>query len=70
MLVLNATHRCDRCGAQAYHRASKTGFEDLHFCNHHARDHRDKLRETYWLIESDRAGEQLAEPVPAAANTE
>jgi hypothetical protein len=39
---LNATHRCDRCNAQAYHLAliereveGKTQICDLLLCNHH-----------------------------------
>lgn len=36
--LVRATDRCDRCGAQAYHRAQSndTGFELL-FCNHHGK---------------------------------
>ena len=42
---LNATHRCDACGAQAYVRVvlESTGGELL-FCAHHARVNEDKLR--------------------------
>lgn len=53
MLELNAMDRCDRCGAQAYYRAHKAGLEPLLFCNHHHREHEDKLLEQYWTIESD-----------------
>jgi hypothetical protein len=43
---LNATHRCDRCGAQAYLRVEMpgTGLELL-WCGHHADEHRAKLEE-------------------------
>lgn len=36
--LVRATDRCDRCGAQAYHRAQSTvsGLELL-FCNHHGK---------------------------------
>lgn len=43
--MLNSQDRCDRCGAQAYLRATVSGdagFELL-FCAHHARDHRERL---------------------------
>lgn len=40
--TLDSTHRCDRCGAQAYVHARFNGGE-LYFCAHHARTHRDKL---------------------------
>ena len=42
---LNATHRCDACGAQAYVRVvlESTGGELL-FCAHHARANEEMLR--------------------------
>lgn len=40
---LNATDRCDRCGAQAYVRATLDGGAELLFCGHHFRAHEDKL---------------------------
>ncbi|MFY0407902.1 DUF7455 domain-containing protein [Solicola sp. PLA-1-18] len=43
--ALNASDRCDRCGAQAYVRAELAGGGELLFCAHHARKHEDKLRE-------------------------
>ncbi len=42
--VLNASDRCDRCGAQAYLRVELPGGGELHFCAHHAREHGEKLR--------------------------
>jgi hypothetical protein len=42
--ALNASDRCDRCGAQAYLRVELSGGGELHFCAHHAREHGDKLR--------------------------
>lgn len=33
--TLNSTHRCDRCGAQAYLRVYLTNGLDLLFCGHH-----------------------------------
>ena len=52
---LNATDRCDSCGAQAYVRAIVAGSELL-FCAHHARKHEIKLKEvaTSWHDETDR----------------
>jgi hypothetical protein len=42
---LVAADRCDRCGAQAYVRATLPSGGELLFCAHHARKHEDKLRE-------------------------
>jgi hypothetical protein len=39
---MNATAYCDRCPARARVRAELPAGE-LHFCNHHAREHRDRL---------------------------
>ena len=41
---LTAADRCDRCGAQAYMRVEMVAGELL-FCAHHAREHRDVIRE-------------------------
>lgn len=47
---LNANHRCDRCGAQAYVRVvimtADRGAVDLLFCNHHFNSHKEKLAAT------------------------
>ena len=40
---LTAADRCDRCGAQAYVRATMPGGSELLFCAHHATKHHDKL---------------------------
>ena len=40
---LTATDRCDRCGAQAYVRATLSTGTDLLFCGHHANAHRASL---------------------------
>lgn len=56
---LNATDRCDSCGAQAYVRVvlENTGGELL-FCAHHATTNEDKLRPlaSLWQDERDRLG--------------
>jgi hypothetical protein len=39
---LNTAAYCDRCPARARVRAELPAGE-LHFCNHHARQHRDRL---------------------------
>lgn len=67
MLDLTALDRCDRCGAQAYHRATKPGMTELLFCAHHHKDHKNALLEQYWLIESD---ESPLDPVPVEAYIE
>ena len=40
----NGPAYCDRCPARARVRAALPAGE-LHFCNHHIREHRDRLRE-------------------------
>ena len=40
---LTAQDRCDRCGAQAYVRASLPGGTELLFCGHHGNAHRPSL---------------------------
>lgn len=45
MTELTAADRCDRCGAQAYHRFTFAAGELL-LCNHHEREHRDHLPQT------------------------
>ena len=42
--ALNASDRCDRCGAQAYVRAELGNGGELLFCAHHAREHDEQLR--------------------------
>ena len=42
---LNATDRCDSCGAQAYVRTVLASGSELLFCNHHWLDNADRLRE-------------------------
>jgi hypothetical protein len=40
---LSAQDRCDRCGAQAYIRATLPSGADLLFCAHHGNAHRPSL---------------------------
>ncbi len=40
---LTAQDRCDRCGAQAYVRATLPGGTELLFCGHHGNEHRPAL---------------------------
>ncbi|WP_456696135.1 DUF7455 domain-containing protein [Aeromicrobium sp. P5_D10] len=51
--MLSSLDRCDRCGAQAYVRATLGGGGELMFCAHHARQHEDKLRELSALIHDE-----------------
>lgn len=55
MEALTATDRCDRCGGQAYVRVEVPNFEDhpLLFCAHHAREHKDGLREKGCIVVAD-----------------
>ncbi len=62
--AMNALHRCDRCGAQAYVRVLLRSRQDLLFCGHHYRQHAPALAkvaariqdETYRLAQGDRPG--------------
>ena len=40
---MNALHRCDRCGAQAYARVLLGSRRELLFCAHHYRQHASAL---------------------------
>ncbi|MDO4254806.1 MAG: hypothetical protein Q4C81_06635 [Kocuria sp.] len=54
---LNATHRCDACGAQAYVRVVlQASGGELMFCAHHARANEEKLRPlaSSWEDETER----------------
>ena len=43
---MNTTAYCDRCPAHARVRVRvELPAGELHFCNHHIREHRDRLRE-------------------------
>ena len=44
--ALTAADRCDRCGAQAYVRATLASGGELVFCAHHAAEFRDALEAT------------------------
>ena len=61
---LTAADRCDRCGAQAYIRATMPSGGELLFCAHHAREHGEKLRQVAVTVidESHKLGD-----VPAIA---
>lgn len=47
---LTAADRCDRCGAGARVRAILTSGGELLFCQHHANEHADRLRELNAMI--------------------
>lgn len=52
---LTTADRCDKCGAQAYIRATLASGGQLLFCAHHARAVEESLRPqtSEWLDESD-----------------
>lgn len=58
-ITLTAQDRCDRCGAQAYHRATLPSGLELFFCNHDLNKHLVKLAEQEARVESDPDGEEL-----------
>lgn len=60
VLNLTAQDRCDRCGAQAYHRATMPSGLELFFCNHDLRKHLSKLAEDEARVESDPEGEEIS----------
>jgi hypothetical protein len=64
---LTAADRCDRCGAQAYVRATMSSGFELLFCAHHWHENEERLRAISASIqdESERLGE-----VPATAAAE
>jgi hypothetical protein len=59
-----AVDRCDRCGAQAYVRATLESGYDLLFCSHHWHENETRLREVAASIEDEL--HRLAD-VPATA---
>jgi hypothetical protein len=64
---LTAADRCDRCGAQAYVRATMTSGLELLFCAHHWHENESRLREIGASIHNE--SERL-EVVPASAVAE
>ena len=64
---LTATDRCDRCGAQAYVRATMESGLDLLLCAHHFRENEVRLREVAVAIHDE--SERLA-ATPATATVE
>jgi hypothetical protein len=65
---LTALDRCDRCGAQAYIRATLPVGGVLLFCAHHGRQHIAALREKGADILDESA--RLSEPTSNAPNDE
>jgi hypothetical protein len=63
---LTAVDRCDRCGAQAYVRATLPSGGELLFCAHHFREHTDRLRELTAAIYDDTG--RLADAPKAAVD--
>jgi hypothetical protein len=51
--ALNASDRCDRCGAQAYVRVTLANGFDLLFCAHHGKEHADKLKQVALKIHDE-----------------
>jgi hypothetical protein len=50
---MNAAHRCDRCGAQAYVRVLLRSRQDLLFCAHHYRQHAPALTKVAARIQDE-----------------
>lgn len=62
---LLATDRCDRCNAQAYHRATR-GEGELLFCNHHANEYGPALIAQGFILEDQ--SDRLYADTPMSAN--
>lgn len=62
---LTAADRCDRCGAQAYVRATMESGFDLLLCAHHFRENENRLREI--AVEIHDESTRLADVPPTAA---
>jgi hypothetical protein len=50
---LNALDRCDRCGAQAYVRATLMTGGELMFCAHHGKEYAEKLKAVSLRIQDE-----------------
>jgi hypothetical protein len=61
---LTAADRCDRCGAQAYVRATMGSGFDLLLCAHHFHENESRLRQVAVSIHDE--SERLAEVPPIA----
>lgn len=64
---LTAADRCDRCGAQAYVRATMESGFDLLLCAHHFHENESRLREIAVSIQDE--SQRLA-AVPATASVD
>ena len=64
---ITATDRCDRCGAQAYVRATMESGFDLLLCAHHFRENETQLRAIAASIQDESI--RLSD-VPATAGAE
>ncbi len=62
---LTATDRCDRCGAQAYVRATMESGFDLLLCAHHFHENEARLREIAVSVQDE--SDRLAGASPTAA---
>ena len=56
---LNALDRCDRCGAQAYVRATLLNGGELMFCAHHGKEYAGRLKAVAAAIQDE--SEKLVE---------
>ena len=52
---LTAVDRCDRCGAQAYVRATLLSGGELLFCAHHAKEYAEKLKQVSLNLQDETA---------------
>ncbi len=52
---MTSADRCDRCGAQAYIRATLASGGELLFCAHHGREHAQRLAQMDAVIHDETA---------------
>ena len=64
---LTATDRCDRCGAQAYVRATMESGFDLLLCAHHFHENEARLRQIAVSVQ-DESDRLAPTPVTASVN--
>jgi hypothetical protein len=65
---LNAVDRCDRCGAQAYVRATLLNGGELLFCAHHAKQYAEGLKPVVAALQDETS--KLSPAASAASERE
>ena len=61
VVQLDGRHRCDGCGARAYVLVGNEAMDELLFCFHHFKEHKDALLGQGWSVLVDQTSD--LEPV-------